>query len=70
MITIYTGNNCPRCVEVKDYLKSKSVEFKEINAHNDNHARAFLVEQGFKSIPQVFDEETYVCGYEKYKEKL
>ena len=30
-VTIYTGHPCPRCDEAKALLKSKNIEFNEIN---------------------------------------
>lgn len=70
MIVVYSGDNCPRCVEVKKYLDNKDVEYKEVNVRKDAEALTFLKSLGFTSIPQVFKDNEWLCGYEKYKEVL
>ena len=54
MITIYTKNDCPHCAEAKKQLGTLGFEYEEINIEDDPDARAFLIEQGHKSAPQMY----------------
>ncbi len=55
MLTVYTKNNCPNCVQAKNILKMKNVEFKEVNVEENMQAYAFMVLEGHKSMPQIYD---------------
>lgn len=70
MYTLYSGDNCPRCSEVKKYMDSKGIQYQEKNVRKDMDAMAFLKSRGFTSIPQVFQDDTLVCGWTNYKEVL
>lgn len=54
MLTIYSKNNCPFCVMAKNYLESKNINFQEINIEQDAEARAFITQQGLRTVPQIF----------------
>ena len=54
MITVYSKNNCPYCVNAKQFLQSKNINYQEVNIENDAQARAFILEQGHKSVPQIY----------------
>jgi glutaredoxin 3 len=53
-VTVYTTDPCSFCVRVKGLLKSRGVEFAEVNLSKDPEGRAALVrETGMLSFPQV-----------------
>ena len=54
MITVYSKNNCPYCVNAKQFLQNKNINYQEVNIENDAQARAFILEQGHKSVPQIY----------------
>ena len=54
MLTIYTKNVCPYCVKAKNYLNMKGIAYETINIEEDGDGRNFLVEQGLRSVPQIF----------------
>lgn len=63
MITVYSKNYCPFCTRAKDYLKSKNIEFKEVNVEEDKDALAFLKQHGHQTVPQIYKgEELLVKG--------
>ena len=54
MLTIYTKNVCPYCVKAKNYINMKGIAYETINIEEDRDGRNFLVEQGLRSVPQIF----------------
>jgi glutaredoxin len=62
MITIYSKNNCPFCDRAKALLESKGVGFKTVNIEDEPDAREFLVDQGLRSVPQVFKDGVLLPG--------
>lgn len=57
MLKVYSKDNCPKCVELKEWLSSNKVEFEVIDVVEVEGVREFLMESGFRSVPQVFDKE-------------
>lgn len=57
MLTVYSKNNCPHCDNAKDYLRRCGIEFQEINIEQDHEARAFIVDQGLRTVPQIFQDQ-------------
>ena len=62
MITVYSKNNCPFCDRAKALLESKGIEFKIVNIQDEPNAREFLVDQGLRSVPQVFKDGVLLPG--------
>ena len=54
MLTIYSKTVCPYCVNAKNYLKSRNINFREINIEQDPEARDFMQSQGHRSVPQIY----------------
>ena len=62
MLTIYSKNNCPYCVRAKTLLENKGVSYTEINIEYDQDARQMLVDQGLRSVPQIFHGYELIPG--------
>ena len=62
MITVYSKNNCPFCDRAKALLESKGIEFKTIMMEENSGAREFLMEQGLRSVPQIFKDGVLLPG--------
>jgi len=63
MLTIYSKTVCPYCVQAKNYLKNKNINFREVNIEDDAEAREFIVQQGLRTVPQIFmDGKIFVEG--------
>jgi len=62
MLTVYTKDNCPFCDRAKALLESKGVEYTTINIGIQTDAREFLVDQGLRSVPQIFNGTTLIQG--------
>lgn len=62
MITVYSKNNCPFCDRAKSLLENKGVAYEVINIEEHPDAREFLVDQGLRSVPQIFNGTTLLPG--------
>jgi glutaredoxin 3 len=54
MITVYTKDFCPFCVQAKKQLTDMGFEYEEINVETDGDTRRWLVEQGHRTMPQIY----------------
>ena len=61
-LTVYTKNNCPFCDRAKTLLESRGVAYNTINLEQQPDAREFLVDQGLRSVPQIFNGTTLLQG--------
>jgi len=63
MLTIYSKTVCPYCVQAKNFLKAKNINFREINIEEDEEARDLMVQKGLRTVPQIFmDGKIFVEG--------
>ncbi len=62
MITVYSKNNCPFCDRAIALLESKDIPFKMIKMEENSGAREFLMEQGLRSVPQIFKNGVLLPG--------
>jgi len=63
MLTVYSKKNCPYCDQTKHLLTTKGVEFQVVNVDLDLNARAWLVDQGHRTVPQIYkDGQVFVEG--------
>jgi glutaredoxin len=61
-LTVYTKDNCPFCDRAKTLLESRGIAYNTINLEQQPEAREFLVNQGLRSVPQIFDGTTLLQG--------
>ena len=67
-VTVYTTEPCAFCARVKGLLKSRGVEFSEINLSKDPTGRAELAQRtGMMTFPQVIIDGTLVGGFTEVK---
>ena len=62
MITVYSKNNCPFCDRAVALLESKGIEFRTIKVETDPDAKEFLMDQGLRSVPQIFKDGVLLPG--------
>lgn len=63
MLTVYSKAQCPYCVQAKQLLESRGIEYEEIRVDLDQEARTFIVEQGHRTVPQIYkDGKLFVEG--------
>jgi glutaredoxin 3 len=63
-ITVYSTDPCPYCARAKALLKSRGLEFEEINLARDPAGRVELAQRtGMMTFPQVLIGDHLVGGY-------
>ena len=60
MLTMYSKNNCSYCVKLKNQLDSWGVQYKEVNIEQDPNAKNFVVEQGHRTVPILYNELEHI----------
>jgi glutaredoxin len=64
MYNIYTQNQCNFCTMAKQIMFDQNIDFMEINVQYDDQAKDFMKEQGFKTVPQIYDNDgNHIGGY-------
>ena len=61
-LTIYTKDDCPFCDMAKALMESRGIEYTTVNVAVLTEARDYLVEQGLRSVPQIFNGTTLIPG--------
>ena len=61
-VVVYSKENCPFCVKVKDFLLSKGVLFTEVDINDNVSGKDTLISKGFTTVPQVFSDEGNYLG--------
>jgi glutaredoxin 3 len=70
-VTVYTTDPCSFCARVKALLKSRDVEFDEVNLAKDPAGRVELAKRtGMMSFPQVLVGERVVGGYSEVQKAV
>lgn len=54
MLTVYSKSNCPFCDKAKHLLNTKNISYETVNIEQDQTARQWLMEQGHRSVPQIY----------------
>jgi len=66
MIKIYSTPFCPYCVTLKDYLKSKSVVFSDVDVSSDEKERDEMIElSGQIGVPVLNIDGKIIVGFDK-----
>ena len=65
VVIIYTQALCGYCAAACALLKSKAVEYEEINVTLDAERRREMAERaGRQTVPQIFIHGQYIGGYD------
>lgn len=64
MVKVYTMDSCSWCVKAKEYLKSKNVDFVELNVQTDMEARQEMVKNTRQMrVPVININGTFLVGF-------
>ncbi len=65
-IEVYSTPNCPFCVSAKALLKSKNLNFQEIDVSDDIESLKKMVRlSGLRSVPQIFINKQSIGGFDE-----
>ena len=69
-VIMYTTQVCPYCVRAKALLRSKGVDFEEIDVGRDPRLReeAMRLSGGRRTVPQIFIDGQSIGGYDELYE--
>lgn len=66
MVKVYSTNTCPWCDKAKSYLKSKGIEFEELNVQDDMVAREEMIKKSKQmGVPVLDINGTIIIGFDK-----
>ncbi|MFA5745421.1 MAG: glutaredoxin domain-containing protein [archaeon] len=65
-IQVYSTKTCPYCVMVKQYLKSKNIDFEDIDVNQD-HTRALemIRKSGQQGVPVIDINGKIIIGFNR-----
>lgn len=71
-IEVFSQNNCAGCVQVKELLKSKNLDFTEYNLSTNPTNKQLLLNRvpGIRTVPQVFFNDILIGGLDRVQEEL
>lgn len=68
-VVIYTTNYCPFCISAKALLRSKNMEFEEIDITHDDRLQDEIKQlSGRRTVPQIFIDGKSVGGFDDIKQ--
>ena len=66
MIKVYSTESCPWCVKAKQYLKSKNIEYIEVNVGEDMEGREEMIKlSGQMGVPVINIDGKIIVGFDK-----
>ena len=64
-VEVYSKEWCPYCAKAKSLLKSKQVEYQEIDVTNDVEREEQMIERSKRrTVPQIFINDESIGGYD------
>lgn len=64
-VTVYTTNQCPYCVMIKDFLVEQNIPFKEVNVEKQPEMMQKLIKTtGQMGVPQTEINGKWVIGFD------
>ena len=65
ILKVYSKEWCPYCAKAKALLRSKKLEFEEINVTSDAEAEQEMIRRSQRrTVPQIFIGDRSVGGYD------
>ena len=69
---VWSKDQCPYCVQAKQLLENKGIEYEERNNMHGTWTREQLLEAvpNARTVPQIFLEDEYVGGFTELRIRL
>lgn len=66
MVKVYSTPTCPWCSKAKSYLKSKNIDFEDLNVQDDLKAREEMLNLSKQSgVPVINIDGNIIVGFDK-----
>lgn len=67
-VIIYTTSTCSYCDKAKEYLKSKEVNFTEVDlTENPEETQKLIKKTGYTAVPQLEIDGKIIVGFDQAK---
>jgi len=68
VVKVYSTPTCPYCIRAKEYLKSKNIDFQNIDVSSDEQATEEMVKfSGQMGVPVIVIDNNVVVGFDRAK---
>mgnify|MGYP000922519100 FL=1 len=65
-VKVYSTPTCPWCIRAKDYLRSKNIEFEDIDVSRDHMgAMEMIRKSGQRGVPVLDIDGQIVVGFDQ-----
>jgi len=68
MIKMYGKPNCPSCAKAKTLLEQMNIPYEYVDIFANDAALEMIVEQGFKTVPQFFQDGKSIGTFQDLQE--
>lgn len=66
MVKVYSTSSCPWCKKAKDYLKSKDIEFEDLNVQENMEAQEEMITLSKqRAVPVINIDGNIIVGFDK-----
>jgi glutaredoxin 3 len=68
---VWSKNSCPFCVQAKNLLKLKGIEFEERNVSTEwTKDQLLAAVPDARTLPQIFLDDNYIGGFTELRKHL
>ena len=68
---VWSKNSCPFCVQAKNLLKLKGIEFEERNVSTEwTRDQLLAAVPDARTLPQIFLDDNYIGGFTELRKHL
>ena len=69
---VWSKDQCPYCVQAKQLLESKGIEYEERNIMQGTWTKQQLLESvpTARTLPQIFLDDAYIGGFTEHRTHL
>jgi glutaredoxin 3 len=64
-VTLYGTSSCPWCHKAREFLKSNSIKFKDVNVENEKYAKEMIKKSGQQGVPVIDINGTIIVGFDE-----
>jgi len=65
-VIVYSTSSCPYCQMAKEYLRSKNIEFEDVDVGSDmNRAMEMIRKSGQQGVPVIDIKGKIIVGFNK-----